>query len=376
LTRGGRLTSYSWFESPSEPRPPETTLKIVLPPSFDQFITAFAARRGRFALFVGSVTAIAVTVAMVLPVWFRAESTLLPPPETSDSFGSLAGVIQSSALGSLGLVTTSSTSDVFVEILKSRTLHEAAAARFKLAAVYGTKGLDRTLLVMRKHLSVDAGRSGVILLAFEDRSAARAAEVANFLVSELDRFNREIYSTRAKRTRQFLEARLEDTQARLADSQARLSQYERTNKVLTSSEQAAVSGAASVMAQKMNLQIKRSYLSEYLDPKSPAVRELDAQIEAVEREIGRVPGLKMAGARLALEVELQTKLFSLLSAQYEEARIQETRDTPTVTVLDAARAPEIKWRPRRSMIVVMSVAAALAMCALYTLFGLRTSQTP
>src|SRR5205814_8468964 len=111
-------------------------LKIALSPGFDRFLTEVSARRGRYSLFVGLVAAVAIAIAMVLPLWFRAESTLLPPPETSDSFGTLTGLIQSSALGSLGLVTTSSTSDVFVEILKSRTLQEAAIRRFGLDKIY------------------------------------------------------------------------------------------------------------------------------------------------------------------------------------------------------------------------------------------------
>lgn len=345
-----------------------------MPNYLDQYLTAFAARRGRYLAFVLTVAAVAVAAVLLLPAWYRAESTLLPPPEAGDSFGQLAGVIQSSALGSLGLVATSSTSDIFVEILRSRTIHESAIQRFRLEGLYRSKGADRTLAEFRRHVSVDAGRTGLILLSVEDRDARRASEIANFMVAELDRFNREVYSTRAKRTRQFLEARLDDTRKRLAEAQTRLSQYEREHKVVATTEQAAVEGAASVMAQKMNLQIRRSYLSEYLGAGNQALKEIDAQLSAVDREISRLPGLKMAGTRLALEVELQTRLFSLISAQYEEARIQETRDTPTVTVLDAAKAPEIKSRPKRFMIVGASVLAALALCALFTLLELRIAR--
>ncbi len=322
------------------------------------------------------VSGAAAAISLVLPIWYRAESTLLPPPETSDSFGTLTGLIQSSALGSLGLVSTSTTSDVFVEILKSRTLHEAAIRHFNLDRVYGRTGMDRTLKEFRRHFSVDAGRSGVVQLSFEDQDARRSADVTNYLVEELDRFNREVYSTRAKRTRQFLETRLGDTKDRLADAQTRLSVYEREHKVLASGDQAAVEGAANVMAQKLDLQIKRSYLSEYAGENSPAMRELDAQISAMEHEIGRLPALKMQGAQLALEVEVQSKLFSLISSQYEEARIQEARDAPTVTVLDAAGVPEIRDRPKRGLIVTITLAAALGLCALYTLLELRSAEAP
>ncbi len=350
-------------------------MKIVLPPSVERFLAAFAARRGRFLAFVLVVTGLSAGIAFLLPNWFRAESTLLPPAESGDSFGSLTGMIQSSALASLGLVSASSTSDVIVEVLKSRTLHESAIQKFHLDQIYRKRGMDRTLREFRRHFAVNADRSGVVLLSFEDRDPRRASEVTNYLTEELDRFNREIYSTRAKRTRQFLETRLEDTRQRLADAQLRLSVYEREHKVIApmAQTQASVDGAASLMAQKMSLQIRRSYVSEYSDPSSQALKELDAQIAAMEREIGRLPSLKMDESRLALDVEVQSRLFTLISSQYEEARIQETRDTPTVTVLDPAKPPEVRTRPQRGVIVLMTLFAAVALCALYTVVELRTA---
>jgi uncharacterized protein involved in exopolysaccharide biosynthesis len=313
-------------------------------------------------------------MALTLPVWYTAHGTLLPPSESGDAYGAFTTLVQNSALSTIGLVGSASTSDVFAEILKSRTLHEAAIRRFDLASVYQSKGMDRAMGEFRQHLSIDVGRSGVITLSFEDRNSRRAADVANFLFSELDRFNREVYSTRAKRTREFLETRLADTQARLADAQSKLSDYEREHKIIAASDQASVDGAASVMAQKLNLQIRRSYVSEYAGGGSPAIRELDAQLSAVDRELGRLPLLKMEGARLLLEVEVRSKLFALISDQYEEARIQETRDTPTVTILDAASIPEIRSRPKRALIVAASVLAGLVLCGLHTLVGMRLAR--
>ena len=319
-------------------------------------------------------TLAAVGVSLLLPTWFRAQATLLPPPETSDSYGSLVSAIQSSALSTLGLVTTSSTSDILAEILKSRTLNEAAIRQFRLAEVYKTKGDDQTLAAFRFHLGVSVGHSGVLFLTFEDRDPQRAAGVANFLLSELDRFNREALNTRAKRTRIFLEERLSDTQARLTAAESTLSAFEREHKVLASTDQTAVEGAASVIAQKMNLQIRRSYVAEYSGENSPAVRELDAQLSAVDREISRLPDLKMGGGRLALEAEIQSKLFTLISSQYEEARIEEARNTPTVTVLDAATPPQMKFRPKRGVIVLATAASALALCLLFTTLEMRSAE--
>ena len=343
-------------------------------PAAERFLSAVAGRKVAYTVFVLTVAVLAAGVSLLLPVWFRAESTLLPPAASTDTFGTLTGLIQSSALGSLGLVTTSSTSDVFVEILKSRTLHEAAIRQFHLDQVYKRKGMDRTLAEFRHHVSVEAGRSGVVQLSFEDRDPRRAADVANYLLLELDRFNREVYGTSAKRTRQFLESRLAESQKRLAEAQGDLSTYERQNKVIAVPDRSNVEGAASLMAEKMNLQIRRSYVSEYSDPNSPALHQIDAQLAALEREIGQLPSLKVEGARLSLAVEMQSRLYTLLSSQYEEARIQEARDAPTVTVLDTARPPEIRQRPKRGLIVAVSVIVALGLCLLFTALEIRAAE--
>jgi len=348
-------------------------LKIPLPESLDRFFASFGTRRTPYLIFTILVGALATGIALWLPNWYRAETTLLPPPESNDAFGAVTSMIQSSALNQLGLVTTSSSSDIFAEILRSRTLNEAAIDRFHLAEIYKQKGADRTLKEFRTHLGVSVGHSGVLVLAFEDHDPHRAAEVANFLTAELDRFNREALNTRAKRTRVFLEGRLSDTQTRLTAAQQALSEYEREHKVLAGVDQAAVEGAASVIAQKMNLEVRRSYVAEYSGETSPQVRELDAQIAAVDREITRLPTLKMEGGRLALEAEIQSKLFTLISSQYEEARIEEARDTPTVTVLDPARVPDYKFRPKRSIIILVSLLAALGLCALHTLLEMRVA---
>jgi uncharacterized protein involved in exopolysaccharide biosynthesis len=67
------------------------------------------------------------------------------------------------------------------------------------------------------------------------------------------------------------------------------------------------------------------------------------------------------------DVKIQEQVFSLLSAQYEEARINEARDIPTVEVLDPAIPPEGRAWPRRGLLVgiggVLSLCGALAWIA-------------
>ena len=333
----------------------------------DRFLATFRSRWRLFARIVGITAVLATGVSLLLPNWYRARCTLLPPTEgTETGFGLLVGMIQTSAINSLGLKTTSTPSDVFNEILKSRLLSTAAVERFGYEQIYRRKGLDRTIKEFQRHLDVDVNAAGLLSVTFEDRSAQRAADVTNFLVSELDRFNVETYKTRGKRLRQFLEGRLADVQRQLAASELRLLDYERRHRVVSSAETEAARGVSDILAQKFNLETQRAYVKSYTSPGSAELQNIERQLGALNTEIGKLPEIKMEGARIALDVEVQRKLLILMTGQYEDARMQETRDTPTVTVLDTASVPQLKARPSRALIVAAAVLAALLGCAAWT----------
>jgi len=60
----------------------------------------------------------------------------------------------------------------------------------------------------------------------------------------------------------------------------------------------------------------------------------------------KVPELGTELARLVRDVKVQETVYTLLTQQYEQAKIAEARDTPVVQVLDKAVPAERKSRPR------------------------------
>jgi uncharacterized protein involved in exopolysaccharide biosynthesis len=336
-------------------------------PSIERFIAAFRSRSRTYGGIVLVTTLLAAGASFLLPNWYRAQSTMLPPTEGGESgFGLLAGMIQTSALNNLGLATTSTPSDVFGEILKSRRLSVSTIEKFGLLKLYKAKDMDRAIKEFQRHLGVQVNAAGLLNVTFEDRDAQRSADITNFLVAELDRFNVDTYKTRGKRLRQFLEIRLNDVQRQLTAAEENLLNYERKQRIVSSSGSDAAKGVSDILAQKFNLETQRAYVSSFASPGSAERLNIDRQLTALNSEIGKLPEIKMEGARLALDVEVQRKLLILMSAQYEDARMQETRDTPTVTVLDAATKPLIKARPVRSLIVAAAAFAALLGCAAWT----------
>jgi uncharacterized protein involved in exopolysaccharide biosynthesis len=94
-------------------------------------------------------------------------------------------------------------------------------------------------------------------------------------------------------------------------------------------------------------------------------RELDSAEAAVERflqqnRVTTSPALQFELQRLQREGELKRGLYGIVVQQYEQARLQEARNVPTLTVLADPFVPVKKSYPARRLIVVLGMMAGLA----------------
>jgi uncharacterized protein involved in exopolysaccharide biosynthesis len=78
----------------------------------------------------------------------------------------------------------------------------------------------------------------------------------------------------------------------------------------------------------------------------------------------RVPEVGLELVRLTRDVKIQEVLVTLLTQQFEQARIAEARDTPIVQVLDRAVPAERASRPRAGLNGVLAGAVGLALSVL------------
>ena len=126
---------------------------------------------------------------------------------------------------------------------------------------------------------------------------------------------------------------------------------------------------------------RRSCFFSYLSPDNPelarvrsSIRELKKQLRLLEfgkNGKGMLPGDRLHPAmitvpllaldygRLMRELKVQETLYTLLTSQYEQAKLAEARDTPTVQVLDPAIPAEMKSKPRIRL--NMMIAGVLAL---------------
>ena len=310
--------------------------------------------RARFlALNIAGVTLLALVLSLLMPKWYSAQSVLLPP--TEDDMGSAMAQLMPRGLGgAFRLPGTSSLGDVFVAVLKSRSIADRIVERFDLVKRYDVRDREKAVKELESHVRFHLGDEGTIAVIVEDRDPKTAAAMANAYVEELDVFNLKTRTTSAQRTRAFIEERLDVANRDLAQAEDRLREYQQRRKLPAMSpvDRGDADVGARLMAQKIALEVRLQVLRQSLSESSEEVRRTSQELAAIERQVGGLPQAGVEIMRLWRDVKVQEQVFELLTAQLEEARIRETRDTPTVQVLDRAVPPLHKSRPKRALVVV------------------------
>lgn len=356
------------------------------------------ANRKFIAVCTAGALLVSIIVSLVLPRWYRAKATVLPPDSATSQFD-LAGMMMYAGYQPALIPTLSSPSEIYEAILKSVRVRDAVVDSFDLERVYKAKDREEAREKLAKHCDVSVTPAGVLVVECEDKRPQRAADIANAHIFELDKFNRYSKASSAKAVRSFIENRISETLDELDAAEVELKQFKDETGVVLVSEQTRVSieTAALLYGQIAELEVRRETLSRFATPKSPEIIDLNRQIAALERKLGEMgygeapseagssrlfpsasdaPEMEMRLASLMREVEIKRAVYAVLSQQFEEARIQEMRDTPTIQVLDRAQKPLTKWRPKRKVIVIVSVVSAFFLSCFVVLIRERMRSNP
>ncbi len=339
-------------------------------------------------------TAVSVVVSLLLPNWYLARGSILPP-ESATSQTDIVGMMRYAGFQPALLPTVTSPTDVYTAILKSERVTGAVLDSLDLIRAYGSKTRVKALKRLRKKTYVAVTMEGLVSLQYEDKDRRRAADVVNTYVRELDRFNRETKVATARKVREFIENRLVQSVGELDAAETSLRKFKESTGVVMISEQTAASieTAAELYGMIAELEVSLERMRQFATDRSPEVLDIQTQIRALERKLAemgymdsdvetgtenrlfpkfsRAPEMEQRLAVLMRDVEIRRSVYAVLSEQYEQAKIQEMKDTPTLQVLDWAHPPEVRSRPKRKMIVGISAALALLLSSIWVFYRER-----
>jgi uncharacterized protein involved in exopolysaccharide biosynthesis len=326
---------------------------------------------------------------------FESKVAILAPRESGGGGGSgvaaallaASGIGQFTGLGGFGGGTNR---DTFVAILKSETMAGDLVDRFDLKKYYELKYRDQAIKRLQGLTDITVSKEGVITVKFEDKDPKLAADISNAYATNLDRMFAKLGTTDATRQRAFVAERLEKSEKALRQAEEGLRHFQEQNKavVLTEQSKGAIESASRARGQIAAAEVQLESLRTFATENNPEVIALKRQIGEMKRQLAqmeygkglelpqedtgaggnqrefqipftKVPALGMELIRLMREVKVQETVVSILTAQFEQAKIAEARDTPSVQVLDKARPAERPSKPTTR--VNMAIAGALTL---------------
>ena len=256
--------------------------------------------RAMIALFALALAAAAVTYALTRPVTYTSVSSFMPQARTSTGTGLAA---------QLGMVLPgtdlSESPQFYVDLLRSREILGRAVdstyqipsatgtARVDLVTLYGGKGenlplrRDRAIAKLSDRLGTAvSSRTNVVTLKVAAYDPNLAQAISQRLIDLVGDFNLRRRQTRARAERRFSEERLQAVRGELRVAEDRLQYFMQSN---------------------------RDYRS--------------------------APALYLQGQRLESDVTLLRQVVITLQQATEQAKIDEVRDTPTITVIESPSSP-------------------------------------
>jgi capsule polysaccharide export protein KpsE/RkpR len=331
-------------------------------------------------------------LAFLLPKRFESTTQLMPPDSQSNSGMAMLAAMASKTGSGLGafagdLLGMKSSGALFIGILRSRTVEDRLIDRFDLRRIYSIRLEENARRKLEENTSISEDRkSGILTITVTDNEPKRAAAIAQAYVEELDRLVAQVSTSSARREREFLEERLKAVQLDLENAEKEFSQFASKNSTIDIKEQgrAMVEAAATLEGQLIAAKSELEGLKQIYTDNNVRVRATRARIAELQNQMDKIGGkgestssansaqgdplypsirklplLGVAFADLYRRTRVQEAVFEALTQQYELAKVQEVKETPSVKVLDDAHVPEKKSFPPRLMIMFLCTFLAL-----------------
>lgn len=319
---------------------------------------------------------LSICFSLVLKNTYTASAKILPPQK--DSSGGLSSILgQTGGLASLasGSFGLGGSTDLYLGILKSRSVSDAVIKKLNLQTEFELKTIDDTRKKLAGVVQFKAGKDGIITIDADSKDPRKAALLANTFVEELGRRSVQLNLTKAGTERMFLEKRLEVVKQDLRNAENDMKAFQEQYKTIKADSQAtaAIEGIARLKAEIVTREVQLASLRNSMTDESNEVRTLMAALAKLKSQLGgltgsggndviptmgNVPSLAVSYARKLRELKIQEALFEQLTKQYELAKLSEAKDSSTLQVLDEAVTPHKKSKPKRSLIVLLSVVSA------------------
>lgn len=308
--------------------------------------------------------------SMALPNIYTANTRLLPPQQSQSSAAALLSQLGGMAGSLAGVASIKNPGDVYVGMLKSRTIAQKLIQRYDLKAVYETDTLEETMQKLEKNTRIAAAKDGLISIEVQDKDKQRVTQLTNSYVEELLKLTKVLAVGEAAQRRLFFEQQLELAKDNLVKAEAKFNATVNTGGVISvdADSRAIVETVGRMRAQISAKEIQLNSMRAFVTPNNSDYKRALEELSSLRGELSKLQngrpaastdngqaGQKSAGLenmQILRDVKYYQMLYEMLAKQYELARLDEATDSSIIQVLDPALVPEQKSKPSRALIVL------------------------
>jgi uncharacterized protein involved in exopolysaccharide biosynthesis len=298
---------------------------------------------------------------LLKPTYIGVTSIMTPQQQQ----GAAAAVMaQLGALAGLagGGGAPKSPAELYIGLLKSRTIADRMVDRFSLMNLPKIETREDAREVLENVTGISAGRDGLITIQVVSKIPQLSAAMANAYVEELASLTDRLAVTEAQRRRQFLEKEVAKTKENLAKAEVALGRAGISENTLKFNPVTMGQGIATLKAQIMAKELQLTSMRGYLTENNLDFRLARQELAALRAQVGKYETTQPTGENaeyinLYREFKYQEVLFEQISKQYELAKIDELREGAVIQIVDVAVPPERNERMAKPLVALLAALA-------------------
>ena len=358
-----------------------------------------------------------IIISLLLPKWYASKAVVLSSGAGQFNFLSSISPIP---VADFGLSTINEDINNFIAILQSRTVKEYMVKKFNLVDRYKQRDIEFAIEAFEEKMELEVTEEGTLEITIIDKDPLIAKEMVTEVLFMLDQINQSIGMEAGKYNREFLEDRININKKDLEKAELALKTFQEKTGIidlvaqLSSTMQMSAQAYNSIFeaytalyAKKIETETELAVAKTTLSNNNPTIMQLEkllseqtiqlellmirldeklqyllsnispAQIDTIPNiefsvSFNTLPSLGLENARLIREVELQSTIQEILIPQFEQAKLEETKNIPTLQIIDKPKVALNKTKPKRSLIVIGATVMSFLMSLIFVYTDHRT----
>ncbi|MFU8926842.1 polysaccharide biosynthesis tyrosine autokinase [Acinetobacter puyangensis] len=206
--------------------------------------------------------------------------------------------------------------------------------------------------------------TGVIGLNYQGEDKTHITQVLNNILMVYHGQNIERKSLESEQTLEFLNKKLPELKQQLTQAELVFNDFRQKNQTVdvTAESELFLKQNIALETVKLELQQKQAEMAARYTPDHPLMAEINSQLKTVndkiaelKQSINRLPELQRRYMQLYRDVEVQTELYTELLKSYQQLQVSKAGEIGSVRIIDTAVEPVKPIKPRKLIILVLSI---------------------